>query len=328
MKPIRWGVLGVGVHYRQRVSVPLRDSAIVEVAAIASRDIERAQKAARESAIPTAYGSYQALIDDDSIEAVYIPLPNHLHGEWIRKAADAGKHIICEKPLALSADEVQDLIEYTGSRNVRMMEAFMYRFHPQWQRARDIVRIGELGTITSVQSTFFYRNTDPDNIRNRRETGGGALFDIGCYTVSSARFLLGAEPSRVISLVQRDPAFGTDRLSSAILDFGSAQAQFVVGTQTYGSQTVSVYGTGGMLLVELPFNAFPDVPLQIQVRNGVGARTITTEPVDQYALQFEAFSRAIREDAPIPTPPTDALNNQKVLDALFRSEKSGVWESV
>lgn len=328
MEPVRWGILGNSTHYRLRVSVPLRESSLVDVVAIASRDAGRAARAAQELSIPRSYGSYEELLGDSEIEAVYIPLPNDLHSEWIRKAADVGKHVICEKPLALKAEEVQSLIDYTESRGVRLMEAFMYRFHPQWVRARDLIRIGEIGTVTSIQSTFFYKNTDPKNIRNILEAGGGALYDIGCYTVSSTRFLLGREPQRVVSLLQRDSTFKTDRLSSAMLDFGDVQAQFIVGTQTYGSQAVTVYGSGGTLTIRLPFNAFPDVPLSIAVQNGVGTRTIQAGPADQYAIQFEEFSRALREDLPVPTPPQDALANAKTLDALFRSEKSGGWETV
>ncbi len=328
MKPVTWGVLSVSGHYRLRVSAPLRHSEIVDVRAIASRSLDRARAAGADMGIPRAYGSYEELLADSSIEAVYIPLPNHMHVEWVKKAADAGKHVLCEKPLALHADEVSELIEHTNKRGVLLMEAFMYRYHPQWIRARELVQIGEVGRVTAVQSSFFYNNRDPKNIRNRTDAGGGALLDIGCYTASSARYLLGREPERVVSLVQRDPDFGTDRLTSALLDFGDVQAQFTVGTQTYSEQTVTIWGSGGFLRVELPFNAFPDVPINVHVSNGVGSRDIATGPADQYRLQFEAFSRALRSgDAP-PTPPEDALANQRVLDAIFRSEKSGGWERV
>jgi predicted dehydrogenase len=328
MKPVVWGVLSVSSHYRLRVSDGLSRSEQVRVKGIASRDEGRANAAAAEMGLQTGYGSYDALLADPEIEAVYIPLPNNLHLEWIKRAADAGKHILCEKPLGMNAAEVEEAIEYTRKKGVLMMEAFMYRFHPQWIRARQLVEIGEVGTPTAIQCNFFYDNQDPDNIRNRPETGGGAIMDIGCYAVSSARFLLGREPQRVVSLIQRDDRFGTDRLASGILDFGDVQATFTVGTQTGSAQGVQLFGTSGGIEVVLPFNAYPDVPLALRVHSGVGERTIDAGPSDQYVEQFEAFSRAVRQGGPVPTDPVDALNNQKVLDALFRSGKSGTWEEI
>lgn len=296
---------------------------------VASRSLPRAQAAAKEFGMATGYGSYEDLLADPAIEAVYNPLPNHMHLEWIKRAADAGKHILCEKPLGLNAAEVEEAIEYTRKKGVLLMEAFMYRFHPQWVRAKELVDMGEIGRVQAVQNHFFYNNRDPKNIRNRSDAGGGGILDIGCYAVSSARFMVGREPQRVISLVDWDADFGTDRLASGVLDFGEGvQATFTVGTQTYSQQKVQVFGSGGTLRVELPFNAFPDVPLAVHVETGVGHRTIHAGPADQYQIQFEAFSIAVREGGPVPTPIEDALNNQKVLDALFRSDKSGSWEAV
>jgi len=225
MKPVRWGILGVSGHYRLRCSDPLRKLEEVSLHGIASRDAERAREAARELGIEKSYGSYEELLQDREIEAVYIPLPNHLHLPWIKACADAGKHVLCEKPLGLDARETAEAIAYTREKGVLLMEAFMYRFHPQWIRARELVRIGEIGEVTSIQSSFFYRNRDPDNIRNRKEAGGGGILDIGCYTVSSARFLTDREPRRVTALVQWDPDFKTDRLASALLDFGNLLGQ-------------------------------------------------------------------------------------------------------
>jgi predicted dehydrogenase len=328
MKPVVWGVLGVATHFRLRVAAGLTRSDQLEVRGIASRDLARAEAAAAEMGISRGYGGYQELLDDPEIEAVYIPLPNHLHLEWIKRAADAGKHVLCEKPLGLNAAQVQEAIDYTAEKGVLLMEAFMYRFHPQWRHARELVAIGEVGTPTAVHCSFFYNNQDPENIRNRVETGGGALMDIGCYAVSSARFLLGREPERVVGLVQMDERFGTDRLSSGVIDFGDAQAVFTVGTQTDASQTVQLFGTGGNLRVELPFNAYTDVPLSVHVRNGIGPRVVSAGPSDQYRLQFEAFSRAVRGEQSVPIPPEDAYNNQRVLDALFASGRSGRWEEL
>ena len=328
MKPVVWGVLSDSTHYRLRVHTNLNKSPLVVLRAIASRSREKAAAAAREFGMPKAYGSYEELLADRDIEAVYIPLPNHMHAEWIKKAADAGKHVLCEKPIAMDAPEAEKAIRYAEGKGVLVMEAFMYRFHPQWKRAREIVRSGEIGDVQSVNTIFSYMLTDPTNIRNILASGGGAIPDIGCYAVSSARFLLGREPARVVSLVHRDPKLKTDILTSGILDFGVARAVFTVGTQSYPWQRVDVLGSGGELSVQIPFNAFPDVPMRVDVTTGVGPRTYLSPAADQYVEMFEPFSRAVREGGPVPTPPQDAIDNMKVLDALFRSGKSGGWEQV
>jgi predicted dehydrogenase len=300
----------------------------VEVRAVASRARDRAEEAAHDLGIPKAYGSYAELLADREIEAVYIPLPNHLHAEWVKKAADAGKHVLCEKPFAMNAAEAEEAIRYAEAKGVLVMEAFMYRFHPQWIKAEEMVRTGEIGKVQAVHTTFSYMLKDPANIRNIPEAGGGGLPDIGCYAVSSARFLLGREPERVFALVHRDPKLKTDILSSAILDFGVARAVFTVSTQAHPGQRVDVLGTGGQISLPLPFNAYPDVPMQISVTTGLGTRTISLPVADQYVEMFDGFSRAVREGGGAPTPPKDAIDNMKVQDALFRSEKSGGWEKV
>ncbi len=328
MKPVVWGVLSVSGHYILRVNAPLSKSGMLQVRAIASRSREKADAAARRLGIPKAYGSYEELLEDREIEAVYLPLPNHLHAQWVKKAADAGKHILCEKPFATNARETEDALQYAKKKGVLVMEAFMYRFHPLWQRAREIVRTGELGEIHAIHAVFAYSLMDPANIRNIPEAGGGGIPDIGCYAVSSARFLLGAEPSRVVSLVRRDPRFKTDTLSSALLDFGKTRALFTVATQTFPAQRVDVFGSGGSLSFPTCFNISPDVPAQMTVTTGLGPRVVSTPAVDQYALLFEEFSRAVREGGQEPYPPEDAVSNMKILDALFRSETSGGWEKV
>jgi predicted dehydrogenase len=328
MKPVVWGVLSVSTHYKLRVHSYLKESPLVEMRGIASRSRERAQEAARDLGMPKAYGSYEELLADREIEAVYIPLPNHMHAEWTKKAADAGKHVLCEKPFAMDAGEAEGAIAHAKRKGVLVMEAFMYRFHPQWKRAQEIVRAGEIGEVTSVNTIFSYMLKDPTNIRNILPAGGGGIPDIGCYAVSSARFLIGREPLRVISLVHRDPELKTDILASGILDFGTARSIFTVGTQSHPWQRVDVLGSGGEIAIHLPFNAYPDVSLQVTVTTGLGSRNIFTPACDQYVEMFEAFSRAVREGSPAPTPPQDAIDNMKVLDALFRSEKSGTWEKV
>jgi predicted dehydrogenase len=328
MKPVVWGVMSISSHYVGRVHTNARKSPLIEMRGIASRSQEKARKAAAALRIPKAYGSYEELLADREIEAVYIPLPNHLHAEWVKKAADAGKHVLCEKPFALNAAEAEETMRYAESKGVLVMEALMYRFHPQWERVLEIIRSGELGEIHAVHSFFSYMIPDPTNIRNILDIGGGGLRDIGGYAVSCARLLLDAEPARVMSLVHRDANLRTDTLSTAVMDFGKARSVFTVATQTQAWQRVDVIGSGGQLSVLIPFNPHPDVSAEITVINWLGPRTITLPVSDQYALLLEAFSRAVRAGGPVPLPPRDAVKNLKVTDALFRSEKSGGWETV
>jgi predicted dehydrogenase len=328
MKPVTWGVLSVSDHFKLRIHTNVSRSPLVKIQAIASRSKDRAESTAHSLGIPRAYGSYEELLADREIEAVYIPLPNHLHAEWVKKAADAGKHVLCEKPFAMNASEAEATFRHAAGKGVKVMEAFMYPFHPQWRRVREIIRSGEIGEVQAVHTLFSYMLKDPTNIRNILAAGGGAIPDIGCYAVSCARYLIGREPSRVISLVQRDKALGTDILTSALLDFGGARSAFTIGTQTHPWQRVDVAGSGGAITILLPFNAYPDVPMQVTVTTGLGTRTVFSPPTDQYVEMFEAFSRAVREDGSVPTPTQDAVNNMKVLDALFKSEASGAWERV
>lgn len=328
MNSVAWGVLSVSNHYRLRVHHQLADSTLSRVHAIASRDSEKARLAARELGLEKSYGSYEALLADSSIDAVYIPLPNHLHAEWIKKAADAGKHILCEKPFAMDAAQASDAVRYAESRGVKIMEAFMYRFHPQWAHALSVVRSGEIGKIKFIHTQFTFDNKDPRNIRNILEAGGGALYDIGCYACSSARFIMGREPIRAISLVQRDSEFGTDILSSGVLDFGDSRALFTVSTQSFPVQQVDIIGSSGSISIYLPFNMYDDLPADMRIVTSIGSRMVKLGPAGQYRLMFDAFSRSILDGVPVPTPPSDAIGNMKAIDALFRSEKSGSWEEV
>jgi predicted dehydrogenase len=328
MKPVTWGILSVASHYVGKVNTNVRKSPLNVVQAIASRSMDKARAAAARLGIPKAYGSYADLLADKEIEAVYIPLPNHLHAEWVKKAADAGKHVLCEKPFALNAAEAQETFDYGRRKGVLVMESLMYRFHPQWIKAGELVRSGELGEIHAVHAFFSYMIPDPKNIRNILEIGGGGLRDVGSYAVSAARFLVGAEPVRVMGLLYRDPSLKTDTLSSGLLDFGKARAIFTVGTQTQAWQQVDAVGSGGHLTIHIPFNTHPDTPAEITVTAWLGTRTVLIPPTDQFVEVFDAFSRAVRSGGPVPQPPEDTVNNQKALDALFKSEKSGTWEAV
>jgi predicted dehydrogenase len=330
MDPVRWGILSVSGHYTLRVHQPLSRLGEARIAAIASRGRDKAAQAAARLGLPKACGSYAELLADSEIEAVYIPIPNNLHAEWAIAALEAGKHVLCEKPLAMDAAQARAMVAAAERKGLLLMEAFMYRFHPQWVRAREIIASGELGRLRAIHCWFSYNNADPANIRNNVATGGGALYDIGCYAVSSARFLAGAEPERGLYIAERDAAFGTDVLGSGFLDFGSGgpRASFHVSTQAFPVQRVEVMGERGSLAVVLPFNAYADVPMAVEVTTGLGTRRIETAPADQYGLMFSAFSRAVRAKAPAPTSPADGIANMSALDALFRSEKSGKWERV
>jgi len=328
MDSVRWGILSVSNHYTLRVHHQLAGSDVTEVTGIASRDAERAKQAARELGLARSYGSYEALLADPGIDAVYIPLPNHLHAEWVKKAADAGKHVLCEKPFAPDAAQAAEAARYAESRGVKVMEAFMYRFHPQWAHAREVVRSGEIGKVQFIHTQFTFNNRDPRNIRNILETGGGSIYDIGCYACSSARFIVGREPERAVSILRRDPEFGTDTLSSGMLDFGDARALFTVSTQSFPVQQVDIVGTSGTVTIFIPFNMYGDVPAEVRITTGIGPRTVRLGPAGQYRLMFDAFSKSVIEGRPVPTPPEDAIANMRTIDALFRSEKSGLWEKV
>jgi len=297
-----------------------------EVAAIASRSLETARAAAAQLGIPKAYGSYEELLADPEIDAIYNPLPNHLHVPWSIKALEAGKHVLCEKPIALTAAEAQTLAD-TARRypRLKVMEAFMYRHHPQWRRARQLVAEGQIGELRTIHSFFSYYNDDPSNIRNMAGIGGGGLMDIGCYNISISRFIFGAEPQRVCGIVEYDPQFKTDRLASGMLDFGSGTATFTCSTQLASYQRVHIFGDTGRIEIEIPFNAPPDRPCKIWHQHDGGIEEIVFVVCDQYTLQGDALARAILDDTPVPTPIEDAVANMAVIEALVRSSKSGTW---
>ena len=328
MKKVKIGVLGISNHFIKRVLFPLKKSEKVEIYAIASRSADKARTFARKHGIKKWYGSYESLLEDEDVEAVYIPLPNHLHAEYVKKAADAKKHILCEKPITPKYEEAKEIIEYARDRGVLLMEAFMYKFHPQWIRAKEIVDSRELGKIQTIHCYFSYDNEDPNNFRNVPKFGGGVLLDIGVYAVSSARFLLNSEPKRVLCLLQKDEKFGVDTLVSGILDFGQSRSLFTVAGQAFPGQSAGVYGTAGTLSVEIPFNTYPDVPGHLNVKTSIGQRDVYLGPADHYLLEFEYFAQAVRENLSLSHLNEDTLSNMKVIDALFKSAKSGKWEEI
>jgi predicted dehydrogenase len=331
-KKVRWGILSTANIGMQKVTPAIMKSPHSEVVAIASRDLSKARAAADQLGIAKAYGSYEELFADPDIDAIYNPLPNHLHVPMTVAAAKAGKHVLCEKPIALNAADAEALRQCPPDRIV--LEAFMVRFHPQWQRARDIIRSGELGDVRAINAVFTYFNADPANVRNQADIGGGGIMDIGCYPITAARYLFESEPKRVVSLVERDETFGTDRLASVIADFGQGrQLNFICSTQTAGHQRVQVLGSKAKLEIIIPFNAPPDERTAITIDTGAPfdgslARREILPSVDQYTEQAEAFALAVLGEKPLPWGIEDAIASMKVIDAVFASEKTGAWASV
>jgi predicted dehydrogenase len=296
------------------------------VTAIASRSLDKARAAAAQLGIAKAYGSYEALLADPDVDAIYNPMPNHLHVPWSIQALEAGKHVLCEKPIGLTADEGQRLVEAAARHpHLKVMEAFMYRHHPQWQRTRHLVQNGAIGTLQTIHSFFSYHNTDSDNIRNRADIGGGGLMDIGCYNLSLSRFLFDTEPRRVLGLIAYDPQFKTDRLASGLLDFGDGMATFTCSTQLVPYQHAQAFGTEGRIEIEIPFNAPPDRPCRLWHQHGTSIDEVVFEVVNQYTLQGDRFARAVLDDHPVPTPLSDAVANMRVIEGLFESAKRDAW---
>jgi predicted dehydrogenase len=337
LEPVRWGILGAS-RFALRTTIPaMQRGQLCRLVALASRSIDKAQQAAAQMGIPRAYGSYSELVADADVEAVYIPLPNHLHVEWAIQAAEAGKHVLCEKPIALNVAQTQALLAVQRRTKVCIAEAYMVCHHPQWEKVMEIVHSGRVGKVRAVQTAFSYSNADPMNIRNQKELGGGATYDIGGYAIYTARLILGAEPLRAAAVSEFDPQSGCDRLTSALLDFGHAQASFVVGTQHVPYQRVQIFGTAGHLEVEIPFNAPNSEPCRLYLNGGrvmsandsSGLAELVEVPVaDQYTIQGDAFARAVRTGH---TPRNDiaaALANMQAMEAVLRAAQSGAWEAV
>ena len=333
MQPVRWGILSTANIGLEKVIPAMMKSEACDIRAIASRDLAKAEAAANKLEVPKAYGSYQELLQDPDIEAVYNPLPNQLHVPVSIEAAEAGKHVLCEKPIALTAGETQKLITARDRTSRLILEAFMVRHHPQWQQARKIARSGKLGDIKLIQSTFSFFNTDPLNIRNKKETGGGALYDIGVYPIVAARYFFGGEPQRVLGVMKRDPSFGIDILTSGILEYSDAMAVFSVSTQMVPYQRLHIFGCAGRLEIEVPYNAPPHAPGVFYQDDGAelgdaSAHKIALEICDQYQLQAEQFGRYIRGMDEPEFPLEDSLAQMRIIDALFRSAESAQWVSL
>ena len=328
MKKVKWGILGAAGIALRKVIPGMQQGAYSEITAIASRDAKKAEDAARKLGIPKAYGSYEELLQDREIEAIYNPLPNHLHVPWSIKAAEAGKHVLCEKPISITVAEARILLAARDRSGVKIGEAFMVKTHPQWLRTQELIRSGAIGELHSAMCVFSYFNRDPNNVRHKVEWGGGGLLDIGCYPITMSRFIFGEEPLRVTGVLERDPEFGTDRLSSAILEFPSGHSTFTCITQGAYFQTMHFLGSAGRVQIEIPWNAPNDRPCRIFVGDLMGGAPKVEEfpIVDQYTIQGDEFSRAIRGERGVPVPLEDAIANMAVIEAIFKAAESGKWE--
>ncbi len=333
MKPIRWGILSTSAFAASKFIPGLRRADGIEVVAVGSRSLESAKEFAARTDIPVAHGSYEALLADPNVDVIYNPLPNHLHVEWTKRSVDAGKHVYCEKPMALNAAELETLRPYATKRHI--VEGFMVRHHPQWIEIRNRIRAGEIGQLTHAHIAFAYTNTDATNIRNIAEVGGGALYDIGCYAVVATRWFFEADPIRVIGMADRDPKFHTDRRFSGLLDLGNGRtSQFTVSTQSATHQRVHLFGTKGRIEITIPFNQPQTEPITYLTHDGetsldgLDATRHVVRADDQYALIAEWFSDMVRNEEPRATGLDDAIVNARILDALFRSEKTSTFETV
>lgn len=329
---LRIGVLSTANIGVKKVIPAMQRGELTTVTAIASRDLAKGKEAAGALGIPTVYGSYEELLADPDIDAIYNPLPNQLHVPWTARAAEAGKHVLCEKPLSMTVAEAKTLLDVRARTGVKICEAFMIRSYHQWLRLRELLNEGRVGELRSVTSFFSYFNINPSNIRNRVETGGGGVYDIGCYCIQSSRYAFGQEPTRVVATLDRDPQMGTDRLASAILEFPTGHAIFTCSTQLIPYQRVHFLGTHGRIEIEIPFNAPNDRPTRLFIDStgdlsGSGITTETFPVSDQYTMQGDAFAKAVREDTEVPVSLEDSIGNMAVIEAIFASAQSGKWES-
>jgi predicted dehydrogenase len=331
-KKVNWGVLSTAKIAREHVIPAMQAGDVTNVLAVASREKDRANALARQLGIPKAYGSYEDLLADPEIEAIYNPLPNHLHAPLTIKALEAGKHVLCEKPIALDADEALRIDEARQNAGLLVAEAFMVRFHPQWQRVRDIALSGRLGEVRAIHTIFSYFLADPSNIRNQADIGGGGLYDVGCYAINTARYVFASEPERVIGLFAIDPDLKTDRMMSGLAEFSdSRHLAFTCATQLVLCQRVQVLGTLGRIEIEIPFNAPAGAETRLLVDDGrdlagSGREVVRVSECNQYTLQSDAFSRAVMGSETLQWSTSDAVLNMRVIDAFFRSARSKTWE--
>lgn len=329
MRKISWGILSTAKIGVEKVIPAMQKGSYSTIAAIASRGVEKAQEAARRLAIPKAYGSYEELLADKEIDAIYNPLPNHLHVEWSLKALHAGKHVLCEKPVAMNVQEAERLQkEAQKFPHLKVMEAFMYRHHPQWALVKALLKNGAIGEVKSLHAIFTYYNVDPANIRNQSDIGGGGLLDIGCYCISASRFLFNAEPVRVCGALEYDPQMKIDRLASGVLEFATGTATFTCSTQVAHQQSVSIFGASGKIEITKPFTPGPEEACKIMLQSSSEMKELTVAACDQYTRQGDLFSQAVLNNTSVPTPVDDAVANMRVIDGVFASQQQRKWIAI
>ena len=327
-KKVKWGILSTAKIGRLKVIPAMQGSEYCDIVAIASRDLSKAKEVAKDLGIPKAYGSYEELIADENVDAIYNPLPNHLHVPWSIKALEAGKHVLCDKPIGMSEVEAKDLLKTSKKYpKLKVMEAFMYRLHPQWIQAKSLVKDNRIGELKTIQSFFSYYNVDANNIRNKADIGGGGLMDIGCYCISLSRFIFEDEPQAAVGIIDYDPVMKTDRHTSGMLKFSKGTATFTCSTQLTPYQRVNIIGTNGRIEIEIPFNAPPDKQTLMWLHTQDGSEEFVFDICDQYTIQGDAFSKSILNDIEVPTPLDDAVSNMKVMDAIVESAAKSKWIS-
>jgi len=319
---VKWGILSTAHIATEYVIPAMIKSKYCNVCAIASRTYEKAKTIADKFKIEKAYGSYEELINDVEIEALYIPLPNHLHVPWAIKALEAGKHVLLEKPIGLSVQEAQKLLDVAKKfPHLKIMEAFMYRHHPQWIKAKELVDSGAIGKVKTIQSAFSFFDDNPNSIVNTKKYGGGSLMDIGCYPISASRFIFNSEPQEVFGSIEYHKEFKVDSVATAILKFKEGTCSFFSSIQIEERQQAQIFGTEGEIEFEIPFNPIADKPSKIFLHQNNKTKEIVFEPCDQYTIQADLFSRAIIEKTEVPTPLQDAVNNMKVIEKIIESDK-------
>ncbi len=325
---VRWGVLSTANIAEQWLIPAIHQAENAELVAVASRDKHKAEDFAKRNAIPVAYGSYEALLNDPNIDAIYNPMPNHLHVPWSIRAIEAGKHVLCEKPLGIDLADAEKLVQVAQNSDRVVMEAFMYRFHPQWRKIKELIDSGVLGKIRHVQSSFCFFNRDANNVRNMPGIGGGGLLDIGSYCISVSRLAFGKVPRRVSGLLDIDSDFKVDVHASAILDFGDGMATFNCSMQSNSTQFVHIVGDHGRIFVDTPFHKREDKPCELVLYRNQDKETIVIGHHNHFVYEVEAFSKAIQEGKQAPTPLSDAIENMRVIDAVFKSAETGNWVEV
>ncbi len=326
MDKIRIGVIGISNHFIKRIILPLRETSFCEIYAVSSRSEEKAEWFAKDYGVQKFYVNYEDLLDDESVDAVYIPLPNHMHYKWIKKALKKDKHVLCEKPMTLTQEESEECFQLAKEKDLFLMEGFMYRFHPQWQYVRDIIKTNQIGKVSYINISFAYNNPNPSNIRNIKEYGGGALMDIGCYALSSASFLLNRGPERLCALMKYHKEFNTDILTSGTLDYGDSVVNFSVSTLSEPNQTVKIIGSAGVVELEVPFNAYVDIKTKVVISTPMGKREVFFDICDQYGLMFDAFSKhLLGMDVPFLVNAEDTVLNMQLIEKISESSLKGVW---